>query len=290
MTSTLPPLEYFGPTLLIFGVVSIVVYLLIIRPLLPNVQNNNNLNNANNNRRANGAATPRTGATPPASNNTSQKPLAQQKCTRTPPHLNSSTVAVNGGANVLLDGLVAFKYTTASSSAITIPDERRARARLLAQWLPDATPPAKGSCVAVAVEDHDDSLACPRQRQVLVLLATYYNLLVLVAVSAGKECTAEDRARAVQALRGENNNDESQLQVLTPALLPLHRIVFTSTVTGRVAFVRQLQRIELVLDFDPEVKGLLSRFGHRVIVYGNGDNNSRSSNSSSVSKLGRALL
>ena len=125
-----------------------------------------------------------------------------------------------------------------------------------------------------------------------MLLATYYNLLVLVAVPAaseGKEFTAEDRARAVQALRGGTSNDESShSQLLTPELLPLHRIVFTSTVTGRVAFVRQLQRIELVLDFDPEVKGLLSRFGHRVIVYG-GDNDSRS-NSSSVSKLGRALL
>lgn len=50
-------------------------------------------------------------------------------------------------------------------------------------------------------------------------------------------------------------------------VLPSHRIVAASTVAGRVAFVRQVQRVGLVVDFDPAVHEQLSRFGHKVMVY-----------------------
>jgi uncharacterized protein with ACT and thioredoxin-like domain len=44
-----------------------------------------------------------------------------------------------------------------------------------------------------------------------------------------------------------------------------------------------------VLDYDPEVLSLLTRFGHRVIVYGGGSDSSEP-DEEMISKLGRVLL
>lgn len=302
-----PELKYFGPTAIVFALISILIYILVIRPLLP-TPNNNNDNNRTRGAAArlatNGGARHRLPVQPaPAvadsNNNNSQPP---RKCTRSPPHLNTDTVtAVNNGVNVLVDGMVAFKYTKASAATSTNNDaeDRKARARLLANLFSDSRnnsggsnaatmPPAKGSCVAVAIpyDPNNITLQCEQQRRALVLLASYYNLLVLVAV--------DDEGDDESAKGGSNFNPDTAVaqlrgSTLTQDLLPRHRIVFTSTITGRVAFVRQLQRIELVLDFDPEVKGLLSRFGHRVIVYG-GSEKGADAGGASISKLGRALL
>ena len=263
---------------------------------------------------------------------TAQQQQQQQKCTRVPPHLNSDTVtAMNNGANVLIDGLVAFKYTRAAAVTATTAsnsnnnnnnntnseaDDRKARARLLANLLNDnnnnhktssaaattthsTPPPAKGSCVVLTLSWEDATSECEHQRRALVLLASYYNLLLLVAVPpdvASDGVAKKYRDTIVDQLRGtKNNNNSSGVRQLTTDLLPEHRIVWTATITGRVAFVRQLQRIELVLDYDPEVKNLLSRFGHRVVVYGQQQQQTlstppESGNAVVLSKLGRALL
>jgi hypothetical protein len=99
---------------------------------------------------------------------------------------------------------------------------------------------------------------------------------VIIAVDA--KTTEKDQVRLIAQLRGSGDG-------LTAEVLPDHRIIFASTVAGRVAFVRQMQRIELVLDFDPEVKTLLSRFGHKVVVYGQ-----NVGWSASGSRLGEDLL
>jgi hypothetical protein len=49
-------------------------------------------------------------------------------------------------------------------------------------------------------------------------------------------------------------------------VLPKHRILLAQTVTGRVALVRQLSRVELVVDWDKEVSSQLERFGYKVAL------------------------
>jgi len=70
-------------------------------------------------------------------------------------------------------------------------------------------------------------------------------------------------------------------------VLPDHRIVASRTCPGRVAFVRQLQRCELVVEFDADVEFHLRRFGHRVITY-NGSNGATTA--PAESRLGRCLI
>ena len=55
---------------------------------------------------------------------------------------------------------------------------------------------------------------------------------------------------------------------LNSQILPPHRIAFTSTTKGRIAFVRQLSnKAEFVIDYDTGVKNELERFGFRVLLY-----------------------
>ena len=259
-------------TVLIFGVLSAVVYQFILRPLLPSGRhvNNNNNNNTNNPRQAAPAY------------HTSLRQQQQQrkgiKCARVPEHVapNSAKIAVNGGNNLLVDGMIAFRHTKAalaetSGDASQLAMRRKERARVLSRLLSDA-PPAKGSTVVLAIPERD--VGCAQLQKVVYLMATYYNLLLLLAVPA-----AFDRSHKLELLQ------KLRARVMPPEVLPNHRIVLTSTVAGRVAFCRQLQRIELVLDFDPEVKGLLGRFGHRVVVYSSEDGNQKSG----LSLLGEAI-
>jgi len=64
-------------------------------------------------------------------------------------------------------------------------------------------------------------------------------------------------------------NQVKDIISVPPHVLPKHRIVAAQSVTGRVAFVRQL-RPELVVDHDIEVQKQLTRFGFKVHIYGNG--------------------
>jgi len=55
---------------------------------------------------------------------------------------------------------------------------------------------------------------------------------------------------------------------LPSEVLPSHRIVGTTSIGGRVAFVRQLpKRPEFVLEYDAEVSSQLTRFGFAVLLY-----------------------
>lgn len=76
--------------------------------------------------------------------------------------------------------------------------------------------------------------------------------------------------RMETSLRGTAADDDTDTGGgdLPPAVLPSHRIVGTTSVGGRVAFVRQLpKRPEFVLEYDGEVKGQLTRFGFAVLSY-----------------------
>ena len=229
----------------------------------------------------------RPGHRAPAANNrmgpTSQPADSVQKsvCTRVPTHFFSDAgsgdkKAQAGGANVVLDGMLAFRYTKAAVYEASLSDEeqtknRKDRVRVLSNLLMDSAvsnPPVRGGSVVLAVPVQD--VACPKLRRVVFLLASYYNLLLVVNVEA--ETKPDDLKYLRHRLRGAPED----ANYLAPDVLPDHRILAAATATGRVALVRQLQRIDLVLDFESEVKDSLSRFGHRVILYGGESANGQS--------------
>jgi len=276
MIQELDPLYRSG---LIFGLISLVVYLLVLRPLLPR--------NSGAQRRGNhppGQANAAGGAADAPA--TPSKP--KSKCERVPVHVapSSERIANEGGYNLLVDGMVAFRHTKAAVQEQTLNaseqvSNRKERARVLARMLEGTSlvsPPAKGNTLVIAIPVND--VGCPKLRRVLYLLGTYYSILLILAVDESFE--EKDRKEKIKKLRGDDNSSTR----LSADVLPDHRIVVASTVAGRVAFARQLHRIELVLDFDSEVTNNLSRFGHRVVVYGG----NATVEKGAFSKLGNHLL
>lgn len=210
--------------------------------------------------------------------------------TRCPPHIAPSSAGMSGtdGTSLLIDGMLPFRHGRASSheqgtyDTGTVTQNRRERARLLAKVLalnntsnglltiPSSSPPSRGSTLVVSICEED--VACPKSRRIIFLFATYYNLLVIVHYpppSVGEDETCSKRlAEVVAKLHGGSGDEQSYNFILTPAILPEHRILASQSTTGRVAVVRQLTRVEFVLDFDLDVQTQLNRFGYRVFVYG----------------------
>jgi len=127
----------------------------------------------------------------------------------------------------------------------------------------DATSPAStaSSSSASAVVD------------ILYRLSTYYSVLLMVQVPGGdsssssssiiiksnKSCDQSNQ-QIVNVLRVTNNG------LLTEQILPSHRIMVCQSTTGRVALVRQLRQVGLVIDYDPSVRTELKRFGYSVSI------------------------
>lgn len=285
-------------TLAVFGVVSLILYLFVLRPLLPRPVP------VSPSSIANVLATPSTPVT-------QQHPIPVQQ--RIPPHVRESSIAspssssstCNGSAALFLhdNGVVKWQCCRVSMHPATDAD-RRDRARLLSRLFVSSSsvssqegsssqqqqpqpqpspPPTKGSVIVVSVPVQD--LECSHLRKILYLLATYYNLIVIVVVENGFD--RKNKSNLLQRLRADGT-------LLSTEILPDHRVVLSSTTSGRVAFCRQMQRLELILDFDDEVQSLLDRFGYRVILYRNCTNDpalnpSTTNNSSCLSSLGKIL-
>jgi len=248
------------------------------------------------------------------------------KHTRVPVHVTSASakIAAPGGMNLLIDGLLAFRHSKAGSyeqsselDGDRIADNKKDRARILARLLAAdsegipsrsttsnsgsatgasssssssaAQPPGKGSTLVICVPETE--VDCSKLRRVLYLLGTYYNLLVILAVDSANKESGDDGPAAIKKKQKELIDKlRGRVSAELPAdVLPDHRIVVASTISGRVAFVRQLQRVELVVEFDPEVQSQLSRFGHRVVLYPSVGSVGDVSRSSSVSRLGGVL-
>jgi hypothetical protein len=347
--TTNPNAESFSSfTVLAFAVISLVVYMLFLRPTAaptparPPPHTNTNARGV-----------PPAAAAPPArrrvvvgdtnNNGTSwdrQRPAtsvlsetalqlltacqAKPAFCKNPEKMNGKTTAVGlGGSNVLVDGLVGFRHTQASS---VVPEDnaasvRKERAKILSKLVVlkqssvnsvnnanVTTPPTKGATIVVSVPH--DQVACDSLRRIFYLLGSYYNLLVLLAVPEPTDGSATEmgnlehqKKELIQRLRGGNDDNDATTTttLLTEAVLPSHRILLSSTIAGRVAFVRQLNRVELVVDFDGLVEAQLTRFGYRVFLYGLEHKKHASSSSSwkatsptstesSVSALGAELL
>jgi hypothetical protein len=191
----------------------------------------------------------------------------------------------------LLQGIVPFRSTPANGYETRLQKDslsaddlvvvnRKERARIFARLFSltasedgsKMPPPNRGANIVVTVYPHDAS--CDKLQKALMLLGTYYNLFVMVDGSEvfwGKQ--QKDQRDYVCKFREEmlNTNNEvaasESFYKLNSQVLPPHRIVFSATTAGRVAFVRQLNGVELVVDGEVKVTRELKRFGHRVLVY-----------------------
>jgi hypothetical protein len=271
-------------TLAVFGLISLVVYVVLTRTH----RHPNRTGTA-----AGQLATPNAGLVRnsgfDSGNSTAviqnSKSILREPCQRVPPHVSmeSAKVAVNGGSNILVDGIVSFRHSKAAydDAGLTkeqIAENRKDLARVLSRMISGAdgsgtslsAPPSKGSNVVVAFKLSD--VGCEKLQRVLYLLATFYNLFVIVVVQSKEQFEGKEREDVISRLRGHDkfstiNSTTSSGEALSSNVLPSHRVVAATSVTGRVAFVRQLEKTELVLDFEEEVKDSLHRFGHNVFVY-----------------------
>jgi hypothetical protein len=120
-------------------------------------------------------------------------------------------------------------------------------------------PPARGSTIVITISTKE--VGCEKLRRSLYLLSTHFNTMVIFT-DVSPDVSDLDLNALVVKLRGSNPSD------LPQDVLPRHRIVAAQSITGRVAFCRQLGRVEFVLDRDAEMQTQLGRFGFRVLVYG----------------------
>eukprot|EP00934_Nitzschia_sp_Nitz4_P003150 Nitzschia sp. Nitz4//scaffold27_size158506//114426//115547//NITZ4_002614-RA/size158506-processed-gene-0.26-mRNA-1//1//CDS//3329545530//3140//frame0 len=241
-----------------------------------------------------------------------------EDCASRPSHVVVSSTKETiglGGSNILNDsGLVVFHHTKANNLsmaanakessdkeeeeiAVSIPTStlnlRPERAKILSRLCQIGgvqPPPSKGSTLVVSIsqKDLEDTDSITSLNRILIALGTFYNLLVLVAVSdafveSRQASEAEDGSstlpldpikrmslakKVVVDLLRQENADKDAL-TLSESILPSHRIVMASTVTGRVALVRQLEKVALVVDWEEDVQTQLTRFGYKVAVVPN---------------------
>ena len=260
-------------TLVAFGVISILVCVFVLKPLFSSGQREGR----------EGRAPQVGGATLTRDDRAQQQQQQQQQqqanqanhanqgsepstwpsSTRKPPHATKTDA-------LLADGMVSFRHSTAAnyettlsstSNTDTVAANRKERAKILLRILTldaGSSPPPRGVTVVVSIPAED--VDCDKLRRILYLLATYFNLVVVLSVN--DEATEEQINRLVTTLRGEDPT------AMPEAVLPSHRIVAAQSRTGRIALVRQLGRVEFVLDHEQEMKDELDRFGFKVLVYG----------------------
>ncbi|OEU06562.1 hypothetical protein FRACYDRAFT_254420 [Fragilariopsis cylindrus CCMP1102] len=186
--------------------------------------------------------------------------------------------------------------------------QRQERAKILSRLFANnsstvATPPMKGSTFIIGVSYEQQLLQKEKKQKLAIIrvikgLATYYNVLVIVAVDDNDnddntnsnnhhryESTQKLHAQVVQTLRSSSSGDDEEgvgdggekkddsLVLLSESMLPSHRILLSNTkssAVGRIALVRQLSsNIGLTIDFNPEVKLQLEKFGYNVSIIKN---------------------
>jgi hypothetical protein len=264
-------------TAIVFAILSLIFYWLFLKPTTaPTDLTNNNENNTNGNN-APTRRTPRQAPRRQAPPDPQQRRIPALKlseaaqellisCQSKPPFVKTDKDRVGlGGMRVLVDGLVAFSHTNSSLiEGLDVDSLRGERAKILsrlaiAPGMSISSPPGKGSTIVVAIPVVH--LKVETISRVLYVLGTYYNLLVICAhdinVTSLKE-QLEQRKKVEEEIYSREE--------LTIDILPKHRVLIASTITGRVALVRQLSRVELVIDFDESVQTELTRFGYKVAV------------------------
>ncbi|KAL3790783.1 hypothetical protein ACHAW5_004210 [Stephanodiscus triporus] len=154
--------------------------------------------------------------------------------------------------------------------------------------VPHRPPTDRGANVVVTVSCDDSR--CATLQKALYLLGTYYNLFVIVDVSSSSSGSrgagaADDselrafvgrvRSELLNEDRGPDDDDKNDSDAagrgrryrLDARVLPRHRIAFSNTSRGRVAFVRQLHGTELVIDHDGGGRRSWNGSASEVLVY-----------------------
>jgi len=344
--------QFYG-TIVVIAVLTYVLYQIFLRPAFPD---RNNVN-TNNNDRANNSRIQGNKATGSMSSSSAYVSPFRNSL-RVPEHVSDASAKLvkatdatagsysiaNASNTVLVDGLVAFRHSraamfeqqqqslpqdTTASQTDTVTLNRKDRARILSRLMDFSTeassstsnatnPPSKGSTIIIAIPCNDPTLACSKLHRVLFLLATYYNVFLILVLP---QSSSSSTTPSVSDQKETRQNALGKLRVGVPRdVLPDHRIVASSSASsGRVAFCRQLgqpsQRssrtsssssgcIEWLIDFDPSVQSQLQRFGYRVLIVPDdaSDNNKASGGLTGLrwpggfnasvgsSALGRALL
>ena len=229
---------------------------------------------------------------------------------RRPPHLSSNTASnkqLNNNTNND-GGVIPFKSTHASgyetrlsktctSQEDVILTNRKQRARLFAKLFSiKDRPPNRGSNVVVIISYNDGAnVKCDKLQKSLMLLGTYYNLFLVVDCISSSGEEVEYNGEMVKQFRNDLLNVTTSDKVgsngnkLCTQILPPHRVIFTSTPEGKVAFVRQLPEAKLVIlgETDDRVKTELERFEFRVVSY---SESGGGGGGESVSALGQFLI
>lgn len=268
-------------TLVVFAVISLVVYTLVLKPIFASDQPTPQHEVVHRPAATTARPAPRVAYRVASRQESEEVSLLM---TRRPPHMQATGKTLD----ILVEGLIPFRNIQASTYEASQHDpdmlakNRKDRAKLLSKILAleksPALPPPRGTTVVITIMDKD--VACDKARRVIFLLATYFNLLLVILVPS--TTTDVEVKGLISNLRGENMVD------LPNQVLADHRIIAAESVSGRVALVRQLaRRVEFVLDFDPQMKAELNRFGFRVMLYGNFD---AAKQTNEMSLLGSSLL
>lgn len=267
-------------TAIIFAVISVVLYMWLLKPLLPPGDTPQRQVAQSDREPARVVQRPR-GRQPSRMGDASDISTLLQENTRLPPHMapTGAQYLDTGGISLLSEGLLPFRYGRAAAYEQAVDSDRGAtnrkdRARVLSRVLSldgsSGSPPSRGSTVVICIPSTD--VGCEKLRRALYLLSTHFNTLLILSVAPGT--TDNDIDDLVAKLRGDDPTS------LPCDVLPRHRIVGAQSMTGRIAFVRQLGsvrelgsmrqmgRVEFVLDYDEDMRSQLGRFGFRVLIYG----------------------
>lgn len=215
----------------------------------------------------------------PAPQNLSENALSVLlECQSKPSFVTTAQDKVGlGGIKALVDGLVAFVHTKASANTPNA-SSRTERAKILSRLgsspgMTLSAPPSKGSTMVVSLPfltattttttTTEDSVS--KLQHILQVMGSYYNLIVIGSIDPSKPAPSslkeqQEQQDSLQKLL--YTGDES----LQESILPAHRILLASSKVGRIALVRQLVKVELVVDYQPEVQTELGRFGYKVAI------------------------
>ncbi len=192
--------------------------------------------------------------------------------TKKPPHFVAATGTGMQPMRPSHDGVLPFKFIKASTFEQSKNDSsqslqnRKDRARVFAKLFATSKidPPAKGKNVVLSIAASE----CDNEKihRVLFLLASYYNLFVMVSID-GEEHLADygkDKERTDGIISKLFSSD-----ILPKEVLPSHRIVVTRSLSSRIAFVRSFPKSpDLVVgnDGEEEFSTQLTKFGYTVIL------------------------
>jgi len=191
---------------------------------------------------------------------------------------------LNPVAHRLVDGILPFRFTSNSvlsrynntTASATSDDEvlTMLASIFLHKQNDSSIIPSRGSNIVLSLDASSLPLQNEKLTKMLTILGTTYNLFIIISLSSiaiTPTITNNNNVKNTEEKVSYYREKLYQMMGSTCAsntiILP-HRIIASTSLTGRVAFVRQLKP-DIVIDFDSDMSEQLSRFGFRVVVIGN---------------------